>query len=192
MMRPQENQPIAPVLTLQAQGNIMPPFTICYNLAVSCWLGGAALFTFLLTPKLFAAYPRDLAGNIVGLLFPGYFRWALACGAVALLCRLIDRRRFAIASLLIITSMLALTSIQAFVLEPRAAALKQSIPSFETTAKDDPLRVQFRTLHSLSMAANLTVIVGGVMLVILASLPAGETAPQTAEPEKIASRADRT
>ena len=59
--------------------------TICYNLAVSCWLGGATLFTFLLTPMLFAGYSRDLAGNIVGLLFPGYFRWGLACGAVALL-----------------------------------------------------------------------------------------------------------
>jgi len=170
----------------------MTPVTICYNLAVSCWLGGAALFTFLLTPKLFAAYPRDLAGNIVGLLFPGYFRWALACGAVALLCRLINRGRFAIASLLLITSMLALTSVQAFVLEPRAAALKQSIPSFETTANDDPLRVQFRTLHSMSMAANLAVIVGGVILVILSSLPAGGAAPRTAEPKKTANRTPRT
>ena len=111
---------------------------------------------------------------------------------MALLCRLINRGRFAIASLLLLISMLALTSIQAFVLEPRAAALKQSIPSFETTAKDDPLRVQFRTLHSLSMAANLAVIAGGVVLVILASLPAGETAPRAVEPEKIAGRADQT
>jgi hypothetical protein len=166
----------------------MTPLTILYNLAVSCWLGGAALFTFLLTPKLFAAYPRDLAGNIVGLLFPGYFRWGLACGAVALLCQLVNRGRFAVASLLIIATMLILTSVQAFIIEPRAAELKQSIPSFETTSKDDPLRVQFRTLHGLSMAANLAVVAGGVILVLLASLPATDTVRQITDPEKPVSR----
>jgi hypothetical protein len=166
----------------------MNPLTILYNLAVSCWLGGAALFTFLLTPKLFAAYPRDLAGNIVGLLFPGYFRWGLACGAVALLCQLVNRGRFAVASLLIIATMLILTSVQAFIIEPRAAELKQSIPSFETTSKDDPLRVQFRTLHGISMAANLAVVAGGVLLVLLASLPATGTARQITDPEKTVSR----
>ncbi|WP_319588525.1 DUF4149 domain-containing protein [uncultured Desulfobulbus sp.] len=166
----------------------MTPLTILYNLAVSCWLGGAALFTFLLTPKLFAAYPRDLAGNIVGLLFPGYFRWGLACGAVALLCQLVNRGRFAVASLLIIATMLILTSVQAFIIEPRAAELKQSIPSFETTSKDDPLRVQFRTLHGISMAANLAVVAGGVILVLLASLPATDTARQITDPGKTVSR----
>jgi hypothetical protein len=166
----------------------MTPLTILYNLAVSCWLGGAALFTFLLTPKLFAAYPRDLAGNIVGLLFPGYFRWGLACGAVALLCQLVNRGRFAIASLLVIATMLILTSVQAFIIEPRAAELKQSIPSFETTSKDDPLRVQFRTLHGISMAANLAVVAGGVLLVLLASLPATGTVRQITDPEKTVSR----
>jgi hypothetical protein len=166
----------------------MTLLTILYNLAVSCWLGGAALFTFLLTPKLFAAYSRDLAGDIVGLLFPGYFRWGLACGAVALLCQLVNRGRYAVASLLIIATMLILTSVQAFIIEPRAAELKQSIISFETTSKDDPLRVQFRTLHGLSMAANLAVVAGGVILVILASLPATSSAQQITAPEKAVGR----
>lgn len=145
--------------------------TVCYHLAVGCWLGGAALFTFLLTPAIFAAYSRDLAGNIVGLLFPGYFRWGLACGVVALLCRVVLRGRFAVASCLLIVLMLALTTVQAFVVEPRAASLKQEIGSFATTPPDHPLRIQFRKLHGLSMAANLAVIVGGVVLVVLASFP---------------------
>ncbi len=161
----------------------MNPVTIVYNLAVSCWLGGSALFTLLLTPLLFASHSRDIAGAIVGVLFPGYFRWGLACGVVALLCQLIHRGRFALASLAIITVMLALTATQAFVLEPRAAALKQSIPSFETTPADNPHRVQFRKLHGLSMAANLAVIAGGVVLVILASSPAPATGPRHTDPE---------
>lgn len=149
--------------------------TIIYNLAVSCWLGGSSLFTFLLTPMLFRAYSRDMAGNIVGLLFPGYFRWGLACGIVALLCQVINRGRYAFASMLIIGTMLLLTTLQAHVVEPRAAELKQAIGSFETTPPDHPLRVQFRKLHSLSMAANLAVITGGIILVVLSSLPSPGT-----------------
>lgn len=153
---------------------------VLYNLAVGCWLGGAALFTFVLTPKLFGVFSRDLAGTIVGQLFPGYFRWGLACGTVAVICQLINRGRFAIATLAILGAMLLLTSIQAFVIEPRAAELKQAIVSFETTPKDAPLRVQFRTLHGISMAANLAVVVGGVLLVLLASLPSTGATPRPA------------
>lgn len=161
----------------------MQPIIMIYNLALAGWLGGAALFTFLLTPMLFASFSRDVAGGIVGVLFPGYFRWGLACGAVALLCQLIHRGRFALASVLILTAMLALTATQAFVLEPRAAALKRDIPSFATTPADNPHRVQFRKLHGLSMAANLAVIVGGVVLVLLASSPGPATGPRPTGPE---------
>lgn len=144
---------------------------IAYSLAISCWLGGTTLFTFVLTPTLFSSYSRDIAGGIVGTLFPGYFRFGLICGAVALLCQLIRKGRFAVASLGIIGIMLLLTAVQAFVIEPRAAMLKHSIASFDTTPKDDPYRAQFRKLHGISMAANLAVIAGGVMLIVLATLP---------------------
>ncbi|MDD2464908.1 MAG: DUF4149 domain-containing protein [Desulfobulbus sp.] len=150
-------------------------FTVLSNLAISCWLGGAALFTFILTPQLFAACSRDMAGMIVGLLFPGYFRWGLACGAVALLCRLVVRGRFTLATVLILLAMLLFTATQAFVIEPKAEAIKQQISSFETTPKDDPYRIQFRKLHGLSMIANLAVIIGGVALILLGSLPEAPT-----------------
>jgi hypothetical protein len=63
--------------------------------------------------------------------------------------------------------MIAITSAQAFVIEPKAAALKKEIPSFETTPKDDPLRIEFRKLHGVSAVSNLVVIIGGVALVVL-------------------------
>ncbi len=148
-------------------------FTICYNLAVACWLGGSALFTVLLTPILFAAYSRDMAGHIVGVLFPGYFRWGLVCGTVALLCRVMLRGRFALVSCLVISLMLAMVAGQAFVVTPRAADLKKEIGSFASTSPDHPLRIRFRTLHGISMAANVAVIAGGALLVLLASIPAG-------------------
>lgn len=145
----------------------MQTVTVIYRLAVSLWLGGAALFTFVLTPILFRSESRDVAGHIVGVLFPGYFRWGLACGLVALVCRVILSGRGVIPSAAIIGAMLFLTSFQAFYIEPKAAALKREIVSFETTSKDDPLRREFAKLHGVSAACNLSVIVGGVILVIL-------------------------
>ena len=132
--------------------------TIIYHLAIACWLGGASLFTFVLTPIIFKAYSRDIAGGIVGVLFPGYFRWGLACGVVALICLLLTKGRRAIVSGIILIVMLTIAATQVFIIEPKAAALKKEIPSFTTTPPDHPLRVQFRKLHGISAVANLAVI----------------------------------
>lgn len=141
--------------------------TIIYRLAVSLWVGGDALFTFALTPLLFRGESRDFAAKVVGILFPGYFRWGVACGAIALICRLILPGGPKVASAVIIAVMLALTSFQAFYIEPKAAELKRQIVSFETTPKDNPLRREFAKLHGVSAVCNLSVIAGGVVLVVL-------------------------
>ena len=140
---------------------------ILYRMAVAFWVGGIAIFTFVLTPILFRTLTRDQAGRIVGILFPGYFRWGLACGAVSLVTVLFLRDRAFVTKLVIILAMLAITSVQAFVIEPQAAAIKKEIPSFETTSKDHPLRRQFSKLHGISALCNLSVFGGGAVLLIL-------------------------
>lgn len=145
----------------------MQYLSILYRLLITFWVGGAALFTFVLTPTLFKSYDRDLAGNIVGVLFPGYFKVGLICGVLALGCLLFTREKRWLASSLIIVAMLVVTSLQAFVIEPKAAALKKEIPSFVTTPSDHPLRQQFKKLHGMSAAGNLGVIGGGIALIIL-------------------------
>lgn len=138
-----------------------------YKLAVSLWAGGNAIFTLMLTPILFKTESRDVAGRIVGNLFPGYFRWGLACGVVALGCTLISRGTGFRLHLVVLAAMLALTCFQALYVEPRAADLKQRIGSFEQTSKDDPLRREFSRLHGVSAVCNLAVLAGGVVLVVL-------------------------
>jgi uncharacterized membrane protein len=140
---------------------------ILYRLAIALWVGGSSLFTFVLTPLLFKTESRDTAGRIVGTLFPGYFRWGLACGAIALLCRLLFRGGRPDLAAWVLVMMLAFTSFQAFHVEPKAAEIKRQIVSFETTPKNDPMRRQFSKLHGVSAVCNLAVIAGGVVLVIL-------------------------
>ena len=138
-----------------------------YRLAVSLWAGGNAIFTLMLTPILFKTESRDVAGRIVGNLFPGYFRWGLACGVIALVCRLSGRGLDAKLPVIVLVAMLAVSSFQAFYVEPRAAELKRQIGSFETTSKEDPLRKEFSKLHGVSAVCNLAVLAGGVLLVVL-------------------------
>jgi len=145
----------------------MQALTVIYRLAISLWLGGAAMFTFALTPILFRFESRDTAGRIVGLLFPSYFRWGLVCGVVALICRLIVNGKAQPLAAIVLAVMLVLTSYQAFSIEPRAAELKREIVSFETTPKDHPLRREFSKLHGVSAVCNLVVIAGGTLLVVL-------------------------
>jgi hypothetical protein len=109
-----------------------------------------------------------MAGGIVGALFPAYFTWGLVCGVIALaaifMASAVKHKTIAV---VIILAMLAITSVQAFVIEPKATAVKKAIPSFETTSPDNPLRVQFRKLHGVSAAGNLAVIGGGIVLIAL-------------------------
>ena len=138
-----------------------------YRLAVSLWTGGNAIFSLMLTPILFKTEGRDIAARIVGNLFPAYFRWGLACGVIALICRLASRGFDARLPVLVLVAMLAVTSFQAFYVEPHAAELKRQIGSFEASSKDHPLRKEFSKLHGVSAVCNLTVLAGGVLLVVL-------------------------
>ncbi|MFA7404782.1 MAG: DUF4149 domain-containing protein [Pelobacteraceae bacterium] len=138
-----------------------------YRLAVSLWAGGNAIFTLMLTPILFRTESRDVAGRIVGSLFPGYFRWGLACGVIALVCRLAGSGFNFKLPVMVLVFMLVVTCFQAFYVEPRAAELKRQIGSFETTSKEHPLRKDFSKLHGVSAVCNLSVLAGGVLLVVL-------------------------
>jgi hypothetical protein len=138
-----------------------------YRVAISLWAGGNAIFTLMLTPILFKTESRDVAARIVGNLFPGYFRWGMACGVVALVCCLASRGVALKLPVVVLAAMLLVTSFQAFYVEPKAAELKRQIGSFEATSKDQPQRKEFSKLHGVSAVCNLTVLAGGVLLVAL-------------------------
>lgn len=140
-----------------------------YRLALALWVGGMAVFTFVMTPAIFRSYGRDAAGAIVGTMMPVYFRYSVALVCAALVARVLagqagpGGRRLLGSALL--ASALVVSSWHAFVLLPRIEAVKGSVPSFETTPKDDPARREFSRLHGLSMAMNLLLMAEGVVLV---------------------------
>jgi uncharacterized membrane protein len=141
-----------------------------YRLALSLWVGGMALFTFIVTPVIFRTQGRDAAGKIVGAIFPLYFRYGLVLAAVALLTRMVAGEAFHgvrqwVGTLLILTALL-LTGYQAYGLTPQMEQVKRSVPSFEAAPPDDPARKEFSRLHGISMVVNLVILLEGAALIV--------------------------
>ena len=140
-----------------------------YRLALSLWVGGIALFTFVVTPVIFRTQGRDAAGKIVGAIFPLYFRYIFLFAGFALMARILAGEAFHgvrqwVGTILVVTALL-LTGYQAFGLTPRMERAKRSVASFETAPADDPARKEFSRLHGISMVANLVVLLEGVALI---------------------------
>jgi hypothetical protein len=159
-------------MQVDEKGGIAPMIlsAAVYRLALSLWVGGIALFTFVVTPVIFRTQGRDAAGKIVGSIFPLYFRYGLVLAALALLARIAAGEAFHgahrwVGTLLIATAVL-LTGYQAFGLAPRMERVKHSVASFETALPDDPARKEFSRLHGISMGVNLLVLLEGTVLVV--------------------------
>ena len=146
-----------------------------YLLALALWVGGGALYTFVLTPAIFASYPRNTAGEIVGTMMPHYFLFQLAATGVAALVLVAlwrgwpGRRRVLCLALLI--GALGAQSYVQWRLYPQILQVKARVASFEA-APDAPERRRFRTLHGVSMLVNLLVLADGALLLALSRRPA--------------------
>ncbi|MBI4848831.1 MAG: DUF4149 domain-containing protein [Nitrospirae bacterium] len=150
-------------------------WSFCYNLALALWIGGISIFTFIITPVIFRSFDRDMAGKIVGKLFPGYFMYNMALSVLALILMMITRHLFARSgfklSLVLIVCAIVINLFIVFKLHPDVVKVKQEIHSFEAPAADDsPLRKEFRKLHAVSASLNLLLLADGVALAFVSTL----------------------
>jgi hypothetical protein len=141
---------------------------------LALWVGGIALFTFIITPILFNSYSRDMAGEIVGRLFPGYFLCNLVLSLLALMLFLIHwsdiaRKGFRL-SLFCMVIAVMVNIFVCFKLYPEIKAIKKEIHSFETVSSDDHLRMKFRKLHGISAVLNLLMLADGVTLLLVGTV----------------------
>jgi Ca2+/Na+ antiporter len=145
-----------------------------YNLILALWVGGVAIFTFVVTPAIFRSYGRDMAGEIVGRLFPGYFFYNLVLTAAALVLFFLlaaDRSAFPHRlSLFLLSAAFIVNVFIVFKLHPEAVKVKQEVSSFERESPDSPARKKFRRLHGVSAALNLFLLADGITLLIAGPL----------------------
>jgi hypothetical protein len=145
-----------------------------YSLVLALWVGGISIFTFVVTPIIFRSYPRDMAGDIVGKLFPPYFSYSLTLSVLALILffmlardqsNLIHRL-----SIFLLTAAIVINVFIMFKLHPETVIAKEKIASFERVSPDAPERKKFSKLHGLSAVLNLLLLADGVTLLVVSPL----------------------
>ncbi len=142
-----------------------------YNLTLALWVGGIAVFTFIITPVIFRSFGRDLAGEIVGKLFPGYFLYNLILAAIALILFFMvagdHSKPAARISLFLLVLALVINAYIALKLHPDTVNVKQQITSFERESPDSPVRKKFARLHAISASLNLLLLADGAVLLLI-------------------------
>ena len=120
---------------------------------------------------IFRTYTLDIAGEIVGELFPAYFLFCLFVPAAALIVFLLffpDRHAKAfLPSLVLLIVAVAASLYVSLKLHPEMRKVKQEIVSFESTSPDDLLRKTFRSLHAQSAVLNLVLLSNGIALLVM-------------------------
>ena len=146
--------------------------------ALTVWGGMTFFFTFINTPVVFADLDRDTAARLLGALFPRYFQVQLVCVIVALAAlalRVALRgapRALASAGLACLGLALIIGLYANFALLPAMREAQARVPSFVTTAKDDPARVAYGQLHGRAMILNAAAaLLGGATLALTAFEP---------------------
>ena len=144
-----------------------------YNLVLALWVGGISIFTFIVTPVIFRSFGRDMAGEVVGKLFPGYFLYTLLLSVVALILFFASRpspgKSAHTWSLLLVALAIIINMFVFFKLHPEIKKIKQEISSFEA-AQDSPLRKRFGQLHGMSATLNLILLADGVALLVISTV----------------------
>lgn len=148
------------------------PWSSFYILALALWVGGMAIYTFVMTPAVFRSFNRDMAGQIVGTLFPGYFEYTLTLSALAFILLIVTAplRTNQLSRISFILAVLALV-INAFItfkLYPKILDVKKQISSFESESPESEPKKKFSELHGVSAALNLIVLADGITLLMLA------------------------
>ena len=144
---------------------------------LALWVGGITLFTFVITPVIFNSYSRDMAGEMVGRLFPVYFLYNLILSLLALIFFLIPwkdisdiSRNWFRLSLFCLIIAFFINIFVCFKLHPEIKEIKKEIHSFENLASKDSLRIKFRRLHGISAVLNLLLLADGATLLLIGTV----------------------
>jgi uncharacterized membrane protein len=152
----------------------MPFLRFLMLLSLVVWIGGLVFFAFVLAPTAFQVLPNThLAGNVVGRAL-GKLHWlAIVSGIVFLMSSMLYSRVtqgsphvFAARHVLIVV-MLALTLFSQYWIISRMDKLRATISDFAAVPLNDPIRMQFDTLHAWSTRVEGVVLVLGLVAVYL-------------------------
>ena len=140
-----------------------------YLLSLVCWVGSIIFFSFFVAPVVFKNLEREKAGELVGIIFPRYYKVGYVCGALVLMVLLLTGIETAGLKGCAWGIMMLGTLCAGLAVNPKAKIIKEKLR--EASESDKPeLEARFKTLHSLSVKLNAAVLFAGLWLLWLSSV----------------------
>ena len=140
-----------------------------YLLSLVCWVGSIIFFSFFVAPVVFKTLEREKAGELVGIIFPRYYMIGYVCGVLVLVALLLTGPETAGLKWCAWGIMMLGTVCAGLAVNPKARILKEKLKDARETDKPD-LVARFKTLHSLSVKLNATVLFAGLWLLWLTAV----------------------
>ncbi len=143
-------------------------------LSIVIWVGMLVFFTFIVTPAVFQALPRETAGDVVARIFPWYWAVGYVAGILSLSSLLaisFVEKGFPAARIILLALMTAFTFYSGMVVWPEAKAVKAQMAEVKgkDQARYEELRGEFKRIHMESYALNIAVTAAGLVFVFFTS-----------------------
>jgi len=140
-----------------------------YLLSLVCWVGSIIFFSFFVAPVVFKNLEREKAGELIGIIFPRYYKIGYVCGSLVLMVLLLTGIETAGLKGCAWGIMMLGTLCAGLAVNPKAKIIKEKLR--EASESDKPeLEARFKTLHSLSVKLNAAVLFAGLWLLWLSSI----------------------
>jgi Domain of unknown function (DUF4149) len=146
--------------------------TVVFQLALALWIGALVTVSFLVAPAVFGAVPSEMAGTVMGRVFPLYYGFTVAVGALALMAASwlwragIGVRTWRLVVPMLVV-MLGATSYAGGIVSPRARAIR---PALHHEPVDAAVRAEFDGLHRRAVQLNGLVLLLGLASVVTSAL----------------------
>lgn len=134
-----------------------------YLISLVCSIGSIIFFSFFVAPVVFKNLEREKAGELVGIIFPRYYKLGYICAALILLSFLVSGAediglKWCAWGVMILGSGLA-----GLVINPKAKQIKEQLKPIPD-GENPELEAKFKTLHSFSVKLNAVVLFAGLWL----------------------------
>jgi hypothetical protein len=134
------------------------------------WIGGIIFFTFFGAPSIFKTLDRELAGSVVGDIFPKYWFIGYVCSATAL-GSLIYLWKQGISGASIRIILLGVMTVSTYYtglcVGSKAREIKAEIRTTEDLTRKDELRNYFTKIHRRSMVLNVIILTLGIVTIFM-------------------------
>ena len=130
-------------------------------------MGAIIFFSFVAAPAIFRKLDRATAGEVVGVIFPGYYMMGYVCGGLAVITLFLGATQVSIGKWVALGIMIVCTVIARTVINPKAKILKEEMKESTAGTEKEKLEADFKKYHRFSVQLNVFVLLAGLYLLWL-------------------------